>query len=263
MAKKIMLAEAAHCEHSGSYGYESNHQVGDQTGDELRFIEYYPYIGYNKATPWTYVFRPTDKNVANAIAIRMEQAVRNKPYIGYSQPGRKGYWNQLFNSDGSIKDPDPSHIKTYCDCDCSSLVNTNAKISWMCIGHNPPISGLEVTAEMPSKYKTYQAQKYFKDITHKVNLVTGEGLERGDILVRPSSHTAVVVTVKDSDAKIGYVTTDLYFRSTPIHGKALAVMKTGESITILESVTASNGATWYKAQYKNLTGYCSAKYIKA
>ena len=69
---KITLTEAAHCEVEGAYGYESKHQKGNQTGDELRFIDFYPYIGYNTSTPWQYVFRPNDSRVANEIAIRME-----------------------------------------------------------------------------------------------------------------------------------------------------------------------------------------------
>ncbi len=250
MSISIKLAEAAHCEHQGSYGYESNHQVGRQIDDELRFIDY-----YNK--PWKYVFRSTDLNVANAIAIRMEQAVRNTN-IGYGQPTRKGYYEQI------MKDPDPSHIKVKCDCDCSSLVNTNALISWICIGRNPPMSGLEVTANMPSVYKAPSMAPYFTDVTSTIDLASGKGLKRGDILVTPFEHTAVVVEYKEvTSAKVGTVTTDLYLRkgAGALYG-AIAVMKKGSTVTILEDAKTLTGAKWYKVSYNNQVGYCSAKYIQ-
>lgn len=176
----IYLGEAVHCEHEGAYGYEgASHIPGNQTGDELRIAKFY-------RKPWAFCFRATDENVANAMAIRMKQACANM-HIGYSQPAREGFHNCI------EKDADPSHINTDVDTDCSALVNTIARITWKGIGHNPPMTGLERTAEM---HRVYSAMpQYFDDITDKVNLDTGYGLKVGDIVFRPASHTAMVVSV--------------------------------------------------------------------
>lgn len=162
-------------------GYESGHQIGRQRDDELRIVPFY-------RKPWMYVYRPTDLNVANAMAIRMTQAVNSK-YIGYGQPTRATGHNAL------VRDPDPSHIKTPVDFDCSALVNTIAKITWENIGHKLPMTGEERTADMVKTYT--MMSRYFEDVTLKVNLDTGYGLKVGDILLRPSQyghgHTAMVV----------------------------------------------------------------------
>lgn len=251
MALKIMLCEAAHDE-KGNLGYDA-HLKGDQTEDEVRFKEYYPYIGYNKETPWVYVFRPIDPNIANAIAIRMEEAARN-PHIGYGQPSRHDIHDAL------AKNPSPAQIKTNIDCDCSSLVNSVVWVTLKTIGVTTNINGYETTALMPQKY--LNEKKYFRDATKEVDLVSGNGLKRGDILCRPASHTAVVTEVVEEKTRTGHVTTDLYLRKGAgiLYG-AIAVMKKGETVTILDEVKTVTGAIWYKVQYGNQVGYCSSKYI--
>lgn len=247
---KIIVCEAAHDE-KGQLGYEA-HEKGDQTEDEVRFYPYYGYVGHNKETPWTYVFRPIDPNIANVIAIRMEEAARN-PNIGYGQPSRTDIHDAL------AKDPSPAKITKRIDCDCSSLVNAVVWITLKTIGVTTSITGYETTAMMPQKY--LNEKKYFRSVPFtEFDLATGRGLKRGDILVRPMSHTAVVTEVVD-DHK-GTVTTDLYLRkgAGTLYG-AVAVMKKGSEVTILEEAKTITGARWYKVQYNNQVGYCSSKYI--
>lgn len=223
----IYLSEAVHCEHDKAYGYEKNHIHGNQTGDELRTVPYY-------IRPFTFAFRPTDSNVANAIAIRMEQAVANK-HIGYSQAHREMLPKVL------AKDPDPSHVKTDVDCDCSSLMNTVAKITWNGIGHFPPMTGLERTAEM---HRVYSAMpKYFEDITAKVNLKTGYGLQRGDIIFTPASHTACVVR-----------------STTEINKKPLFVAAaTKKTPVYLKSTGTKKQTAWHQLEVGNLCDVCDER----
>lgn len=246
---KITLCEAAHDE-KGQLGYEA-HEKGDQTTDEVRFHDWYGYVGYNKATPWTHIYRPISKDLANVIAIRMEEAARNSN-IGYGQPSRNDIHDAL------AKDPSPAKISKKIDCDCSSLVNSIVWVSLKLIGITNVVTGYETTALMPQKYNA--RKDLFKDVINEVNLETGRGVMRGDILVRPGSHTAVVTEVTDD--RSGVVSTGLYLRkgvgplSLPI-----TVMPKGSFVTILGEEKASNGTVWYQVQYKDKIGYCSSKYI--
>ena len=246
---KIVLCEAAHDE-KGQLGYEA-HVKGDQTEDEVRFHDWYGYVGYNKATPWTHIYRPVSKDLANVIAIRMEEAARN-PNWGYGQPNRTDAHDAL------AKNPSPAAVDHPIDCDCSSLVNAVVWISLKLIGITNVLTGYETTAMMPQKYDA--RPDLFKNVIKEVDLETGRGVQRGDILVRPMSHTAVVTEVID-DHK-GTVTTDLYLRkgAGTLYG-AIVVMKKGETVAILDEAKTITGARWYKVQYGQQVGYCSSKYI--
>lgn len=180
----IILAEAC-IDENGQLGYEK-HQKGDQTGNEVRFNEYYQFIGGDKSKPWTYVFRCKNTDISNAYTIRMGQAVNNK-FFGYGQPSRADVRKKITKSQ-----PDPTKVNEPIDCDCSSLMNTMVAVTFETQNVKTNITGLETTASMPSVYKS---SGWFDDVTKQVNLATGEGLKRGDILVRPSSHTACVYSV--------------------------------------------------------------------
>lgn len=224
----IYLGEAVHCEHDKAYGYEgASHQMGNQTGDELRTAAYY-------RRPFTFAFRPKDKNVANAMVIRMNQAIANMK-IGYSQPLRETGHNAL------MKDPDPSHIKTPVDFDCSSLVNTIVKITWEGIGHKLPMSGLERTAEMHRTYSNMP--QFFEDITSKVNLNTGYGLEPGDIVFAPASHTAIV-TKKTSEVNKKPMFVAHAIKLTPVY---------------LKSTGTEKQTKWHQLEVGNLCDVCDER----
>lgn len=221
----ITLGEAVHCEHDKAYGYEgSTHKVGNQTGDELRTTNFY-------IRPWKYCFRPKDKNVANAMAIRMRQAVNNKN-CGYGQPQRETGHKAL------MRDPDPSHIVSPVDFDCSSLVNTIAKVTWEGIGHHPKITGLERTADM---YGTYsKLTDYFENVTSKVNLKTGYGMEVGDIIWYPSSHTAMVVA-----------------KTSTMNKKPIYVAQCVKKCYVYKNATGSTKlAEWHQLEPTNLVDIC-------
>lgn len=208
----IILTDAAHDE-NGKDGYEK-HLPGDQTGDEVRNITYAQTTSFwNNAK--TVVLRCKREDMANAIAIRMQQ-LKDNPRVGYGQPGRRGVYEQL------SKDPDPSHIGVDIDCDCSSAVNTCVWVTFKTCNHPEThrVNALARTADMPAMYAKISE---FEFVTDKIDLATGDGLQRGDILVIPGSHTACVWEVKEDDPVIstdpntitGLVTTEVNLRTAP------------------------------------------------
>lgn len=58
-------------------------------------------------------------------------------------------------------------------------------------------------------------------------------------------------------------TTDLGIRQYPgVNHKKLGVLPEGTSVKVLAYTYASNGAKWYRIQYKDVTGYVSGSYVK-
>ena len=228
---KIILAEAVHCEHAGAYGYEAGHIKGNQTGDELRTILY-----YNK--PWNYVYRAKDPEVAKEIAIRQKQAVDNK-HIGYGQATRNGYMEQLLKANY-----DPSKITMDCDCDCSSLTNANVFVTLLSRGIRTSITGYENTTLMPAAYA--KATAYFDNITSKVNLATGSGLQPGDILLKsPAAHVAVVWSVEED------IKAPTYSQSPKWVGSITKACK-----VYADLVTKAPLAAWSSLNVGNLVDVC-------
>lgn len=205
----IILTDAAHDE-NGKDGYEGS-RPGDQIGDEVRNIAYDKMIAFWNRHE-TQVIRCLRDDVREAYTIRCQQTADNS-HVGYSQPGRKSFYEQL------LKDPDPSHITVDCECDCSALVNGCVNITLKTISHpdTAVIYQYGRTIDMPGMYGK---SSLFTFVTDKVDLSTGKGLERGDILVIPNKHTAVVYLVtKDPEPpkyKIyGTATTEVYLRCAP------------------------------------------------
>lgn len=174
---KIILAEAA-MDENGQVGYEGS-KPGDQTGNEVRNIAYYEY-----RKGWAHVYRWKDRKLAERFAIRMQGAVVNS-CVGYSQPKRYTYWDQL-----KVSAYDPAKIIKTCECDCSSLVCANVNAALLEAGIKTNISPMESTSSMA---KVFGADKNFTDVVSQINLKTGEGLMVGDILLSPpAGHTAAV-----------------------------------------------------------------------
>lgn len=218
MALKIYICDAAKDE-NGLDGYEGS-TPGNQhklTGnpnfpDEVRTIEWDSVRDFWWKNRYTRVYRLLREDMSNAIAIRMKQACDN-PHCGYSQPKRVGIWDELKH------DPDPSHIKKDIEMDCSSLMNSVIYVTFRSVDH-PEISKLAPlarTADMPSMFSNIDE---IVEVTDRINLGTGEGLKKGDILVIPNGHTACVWEVKEvEEPEVPYIkgkaTTELYLRTEP------------------------------------------------
>ena len=147
---------------------------GDQTGKEVVIRSW-----YNK--PWNVVLRPKRAELAEKSARACEAACAN-PNIGYDQYGR----NTLYEKAKAVGF-DLAAIAESCECDCSSLMHVcamagGAKLSY---GSNGYTTRTMVRAFV-------QSGDYIK-LTDSRFLTTDKYLQRGDILVKEGSHTAMVL----------------------------------------------------------------------
>ena len=130
---------------------------------------------------WDVVLRPKNSTLAEKSAKACEDGCRNNN-IGYDQYQR----NTLYTKAKAVGF-DLSKITTACECDCSSFMHTcaiagGANLSY---GSNGYVTFNMVNAFVNSgDYEKLTASKY---------LTSDAYLKRGDILVRTSGHTAMVL----------------------------------------------------------------------
>ena len=153
-------------------------KAGDQTGKEV-----FTRTWYNGN--WNKLIRAKDRNVAEKMA-RFCEAVCRGNMVGYDQ-----YERNTLRAEARKAGWDGSRIATPCETDCSAFmavcaeaagiamdtayVRTNAPTTWtMCAGF-----------QRTGAFEVYADSKY---------LTTDQHLQRGDILVRESGHTAMVLT---------------------------------------------------------------------
>lgn len=147
-------------------------KAGDQTGRELCTRNW-----YNKG--WNKVIRAKDSSVAEKIAVAMEKACANNN-IGYDQTQRTTLYTQA-----KAKGWDIAEVTTKCECDCSSLVA-------VCVN----ASGIAVSKDIytGNEAKALKATGAFTVLTASKYLNADTYLQRGDILLKEGSHTAVVLS---------------------------------------------------------------------
>lgn len=239
--------------------------AGDQNGKEVCIRTYY--VGSFKL-----VLRCKDPAKAELMARACEAACLNN-YIGYDQSQRNTLRKQA-----EINNWDMSKINVPCECDCSSFMTICAE----CASIPVPYSGgnAPTTRTMQSAFlKTGM----FDVLTEKKYLTSSDYLRRGDILVKPGSHTVMVLgngakisetvqkaadNVKNSQ-KSGFIVgktykllTDLYIREEPFGEKMKfscitqnaqqharfdsygnAILMTGTEVTC-KAVSLQTDSTW-------------------
>lgn len=150
--------------------------AGDQTGREVLTGNWYNH-------PWSVMLRPTDATQANKMATACEQGCKNDK-IGYDQNRR----NSL-NTQASKVGYDLSKITVACDCDCSSFMSVCAQAAGINIpyssGNAPTTSTMRNAFTSMGRFTAYTDSKY---------LTSDKYLKRGDILVKPGSHTVMNLT---------------------------------------------------------------------
>lgn len=150
--------------------------AGDQTGNEIRVQTWY-------SKPWTLVLRPRNAAVAEKMAQAMEAACANDN-IGYDQ-----WQRETAHTQAKKVNYDLSRITTKCECDCSSLVALCAMAAGVDVytgnGGKAPTTG-----KMRS---VYEATGAFEVLTDAKYLESDTYLKRGDVLLKPGSHTAMVL----------------------------------------------------------------------
>lgn len=159
--------------------------AGDQTG-----VEVYTLNWYNAG--WNVVLRPKSSSLAEKSAVACEKACANNK-IGYDQYQRNNLYKEAQKVGWDI-----SKITTACECDCSSLMHTCAIIGGAHLTYGS--NGL-VTFNMVNAF--VQSGDYEK-LTGSQYCAQDAYLKRGDILVKESGHTAMVLS---NGSKAGATTT--------------------------------------------------------
>lgn len=152
--------------------------AGDQTTKEVCTRSW-----YNK--PWNVVLRCTDPIMAEKMAVAMEQACANNK-IGYDQYQRNSLYTQAQKVNFDL-----SKITTACECDCSSLVCVCAIAAGIPAGALYIGGNMRVTSNMRAAFKNTGK---FEVLTASKYLTSDKYLKRGDILIKESSHTAMVLS---------------------------------------------------------------------
>ena len=152
---------------------------GDQTGKEVVIRSWY-------AKGWNVLLRPTRPELAEKSALACEAACAN-PCIGYDQQGR----NTLYQESKNVEF-DLSAIANPCECDCSSLMHVCAMAGGANLTYGS--NGLTTRTMVSAFLKSGDYEK----LTDSCYLTSDRLLQRGDILVKEGSHTAMVLGSGDA-----------------------------------------------------------------
>lgn len=150
-------------------------KAGDQTGGEVTIRSW-----YNK--PWTFVLRAKTTKVAEAMAKACEKGCKN-PNIGYDQNQRNTLHTQAKKVNFDL-----GKINTACETDCSAFMTVCAQAAGLNIPYNS--YNAPTTSTMKAAFLSTGA---FNVLTDSKYLTSDTYLKRGDILVKPGSHTAMVL----------------------------------------------------------------------
>lgn len=154
-----------------------NGKAGDQTGKEVCTRDW-----YNK--PWTYVIRFKDSTRANRLADAMEMAAKNDN-IGYDQNQRNTLLREARKHNYNI-----SKVDVPCETDCSALVSV------ACMYAGVPEGVLVLSGNCANTRNIRQLLENMGGIdvfSTPAYTAKTDKLKRGDILLKPGSHVAVVV----------------------------------------------------------------------
>ena len=128
---------------------------------------------------WSVVLRPASALAAEKIASTCEAACAN-PHIGYDQGQRLTLAQQAAAVGYNV-----AAITTPCECDCSALANV------CCLAAGIHVSASLRTATMLTAYRATGAFEVLSGLKY----TRGENcLRRGDILLAPGKHTAIVLS---------------------------------------------------------------------
>ena len=243
-----------------------NGVAGDQTGNEVSITEWYN-------APWLAVYRPTNKIIAERIALFVEKACANDN-IGYSQNDRLSLYHACLVAEFHVE-----YINRGVNCDCSSLV------ACACIN-----AGLAVSPDMTTAVEesVLMSTNTFEKLTQRQYIQSYDYLKRGDILWK-NGHTAVVLnngdkatiketkvvnsnypcSYKDYEVAGSYITnTECNMRQFPsLDGAVMAILGKGTKVRNYGYYNVdSRNIKWLFIEYKLndhiYLGYVSEKVLK-
>lgn len=155
----------------------SGGNAGDQTGKEVCVRSWY-------SKPWTVVLRYPDEYIAEKAA-NIGVLLANSNLVGYDQWERNSLYQALKKHDFDTSSYIYSNKKT--ETDCSAFVTA----CYVCAG----VKSLEYNGNAPTTSTMEKAFKVagFEVIKESKFLTSDEYLRKGDILLRPGSHTAIAI----------------------------------------------------------------------
>lgn len=157
-----------------------NGKAGNQTGREVCIRSWY-------SKPWTVILRHPDRRVREQIAT-IAETLASPPYnslIGYDQYQRNTFHDVAKKCNYNMLDFINEH--ELCETDCSAFVTT------ICLFAG--LNKLEYTKNAPttSTMKNVFGAAGFNVLTDNKYLGVTDHLSKGDILLRPGSHTVIVL----------------------------------------------------------------------
>ena len=243
----IKIAQAGLNEWGGTHGGQPGNQKrteGNLDG-ELNVREW-----YNK--PWKMVLRPIDSKKADIIARTAYNCVRNAK-IGYNQDNRQSLYWQMKGVDW-----DASKVG-YCDTDCSSLWGVCCNSAGIEIDPVVWTGIMEELAVKSGQFKVLKESKYLTSIKY---------LKKGDALLTPYDHTAIVIDetveepiIPDPEEVFDktYVTTaKLWLRKGPGTNYPTIIAMDNNTEVLVSKVDGN----WARVQYGTYLGWSSLTYMK-
>lgn len=190
-ASSVKIGQASRGE-SGSI----NQQAGDQTGKEVKIIDW-EYGTYSTRT-WTVVARPNSPDVAKKIAQVVYDACKND-HVGYDRSEENGDIKSFYYA-LKASGWDASKIAIDCETTCTPLI---AAAIHAALDDEFAKDGIELglipsAGTLQKFFKKSSVKKYFTRYTSKDYVASDANLMAGDILIAGSSHGAVVVSSPNS-----------------------------------------------------------------
>jgi hypothetical protein len=258
-------------------GKVSGGTAGDQTGKEVCTRSWY-------ANSWSVLLRPTTTALAEKLATACEAGCKNDK-IGYDQ-----YQRNTLRTQAKAVNWDLSKITTACETDCSAFMTVCLECAGVNVDSLYTSGNAPVTQTMRTKFV---GTGRFTALTDSKYLTSDAYLKRGDILVKESGHTAMVLsngskvsgtgtttatttttTTKVDVAKSGpdkslagiYTVTvkdsGLKLRSGAGTDKdVLAVLANGTSVKNYGYYTETNGVKWLLVLAGGITGFVHSGYL--
>lgn len=183
-----------------------NGQAGDQTGKEVCVRSWY-------SKPWTVLLRYPDRSVRQKIA-EIAEILANDNLIGYDQNERNSLHDVLKACDYDLNTFFLRGQKVETDC--------SAFVTCVCIAAG--IKGLEYAGNAPttSTMKSVFKKSGFEVLTDEKYVTQSDYLSEGDILLKPSSHTVIVL---DDGDKYGKTSISYFPPCESYHGSIVDALK--------------------------------------
>lgn len=183
-----------------------NGQAGDQTGKEVCVRSWY-------SKPWTVLLRYPDRSVRQRIA-EIAEILANDNLIGYDQNERNSLHDVLKTCDYDLNTFFLRGQKVETDC--------SAFVTCVCIAAG--IKSLEYAGNAPttSTMKSVFKKSGFEVLTDEKYVTQSDYLSEGDILLKPSSHTVIVL---DDGEKYGKTSISYFPSCESYHGSIVDALK--------------------------------------